>query len=100
MAAPARGPNREELERRANQVRAQLFATLEALDQRRHELADRFNPAHLRRYAVPAALAAGALVGCGIALSAYCAHRRRQHINRERWLALQRMWWHPERVAC
>ena len=78
--------------------RARLASTLEALDQRLRDLFDW--RAQVRKRALPLGLAAAGavlLIGGAIGMAVYRKRRRKQHLHRERWLALKRFWKHPER---
>jgi hypothetical protein len=95
---------RELLERSANRTRARLLDTIEALDQRRHEVMDvrgqleRQVEAHMKPLAVVGGLVVTTL-GSVLGISIYWAATRRERLRRERWSALRRLWEHPERIA-
>jgi hypothetical protein len=99
---PDAGPFPGDLKRREERLRSRLADTLQSLDFRRREVLDLFNLRHqLHEHRGPL-LCAGAglllVVGASVGYAAYRAHDYRQHKYRERWLALQRMWEHPERI--
>jgi hypothetical protein len=91
---------RFELEHRADQTRARLLGTIDALDRRRRELLDL--KLQIRRHAGDVLAAfGGLLIGIG-ATAAVVLFRQRQHERRrrrERLQALVRLWKHPERIA-
>ena len=91
---------RERLEREANLARARLADTLGALDRRAHDVVDL--QLQIRRHARPLIIA-GAIVGVsalGLAsLGIYRFATRDARRRRDRFLAVRRLWMHPERVA-
>lgn len=95
---------RELLERSANRTRARLIETIEALDHRRHEVMDvkTVVKKQVHEHWKPLAIVGGVfVVGIGtiIGVSVYWAATRRERLRRERWQALRRFWFHPERLA-
>lgn len=97
--------SRDDLEREANRTRARLLDTLEALDQRRHDVTDdprAFLVERLGDHSKVTAGATSALVfGAAGALgwSVYRLATRDRRRRQERWNALRRFWAHPELVA-
>jgi hypothetical protein len=94
---------RELLERDADRVRDRLQGTLEALDQRRHQLAELTDvKKQVREHATPIGLVAGGLLLGTFGLlgySIYHAVTRKKRLRQERMNALMRFWNHPERLA-
>ena len=91
---------RERLEREANLVRARLATTIDVLDRRAHEAVD--VQLQVRRHIVPVSIVAGTIgaavlggIGWGIYRIVTADSRRR----RERIVAVQRTWRHPERIG-
>lgn len=84
----------------ADAVRASLIHTLDELGQRRHDLLDVPHQvrAHLRPVLAACALGLFA-AGAGVALLVHRMATAKVRRRRERWLLLQRVWTHPERVA-
>lgn len=74
---------RSRLERRANVIRSRLLRTIDALDHRRHQVAEVTH--HARRLAKPvAATALGVAVACvaaGMGLRAFLKSRRERHLS-------------------
>ena len=91
---------RAELEREADRTRERLMHRLDVLDKRRHELFD--IRVQLKKHADQIKFGGAAVLSMAVAVTAlrfYAAQRRREKIREERWLALRRLWTHPERVA-
>ena len=92
--------SRSELEYEADQARARLLGTIDALDRRRHELFDW--RLQLSKRTGQLALAGGALtfgLACTVGLAVYRARTHDQRVREERWRAIKRSWEHPERDA-
>lgn len=74
---------RGRLERRANVIRSRLLRTIDALDHRRHQVAEVTH--HAKRVAKPAAIVVvGFVVGCaaiGLGIRALVRSRREKHLS-------------------
>lgn len=74
---------RARLERRANVIRSRLFRTIDALDHRRHQVAEVTH--HVKRLAKPVAVTAfgvaAACVALGIGVTALVRHRREKRLS-------------------
>lgn len=74
---------RGRLERRANVIRSRLLRTIDALDHRRHQVAEVTH--HAKRLAKPAAFTAlGVFAGCaaiGIGIHAFVKSRRKKNLG-------------------
>jgi hypothetical protein len=92
--------SRNELEVRADLMRARLIRTIDALDRRRREFFD--VKLQFRRHAGDVLVAfGGVLFGAG-STAAVIFYRHRRHekrLRRERMRALTRLWRHPDRIA-
>jgi hypothetical protein len=91
---------REQLEHNADLARSRLATILGALNQRRQRVLDWREQAHrhLPELAVAGISTALAIVG-GVTFRIIQARRNAAQVNRQRWMALERAWKHPERVA-
>ena len=90
---------REILTRKADLVRSRLEATLEQLDQKRHEVMAMHAPLEAMAHPPLRLIIAGvATLAAGVGFAIYRIARRPARLRRERSLALQRLWRHPERA--
>lgn len=95
---------REMLERAANRARERLVETLNALDEKRHELTDVKGLAkrEVIEHKKPILITGGSIVlaiGTIVGVSIYRFATRKERLREERWKALRRYWNHPERLA-
>jgi hypothetical protein len=92
--------SRNELELRADLMRARLIGTIDALDRRRRDFLD--VKLQLRRHAGDVLIAFGGLLFGAGSTAAVILYRHRRHeerLRRERMQALTRLWRHPDRIA-
>ncbi|WP_437723432.1 hypothetical protein [Sorangium sp. So ce861] len=92
---------REEFERKADELRDRLLHTIEAIDRRRHALLD--VKTRVRRHG-PGVVAAGGLLlailgGAAVIALVRGARARDERLRGERVRALVRSWQHPDWVA-
>lgn len=91
---------REQAERTADRVRAELISTLQELDRRRHRALDvRYQLE--KHFSLVVAVAAGiGLLGAGTLVVAIARSRaRRDTLMRDRVRGFMRVWDNPERIA-
>src|SRR5205085_2475559 len=95
---------RELLERAANRTRERLVETLNALDDKRHELTDVKGLVHdqVVEHKKPILITGGSIVLAVSSIVGWSIYRfatRKERLREERWKALRRYWNHPERLA-
>ena len=91
---------RQQAERSADRIRAELFATLRELNRRRHRALD-LKYQLGKHYVLLAAIAGGALLVAGVAVTVGLVRARLRRESRfaERVRGLMRAWKNPENIA-
>ncbi len=98
--APQSTPSRRGLEAEAEVAKTRLLRTLERLDEKRHHAVDTVS--HVRQELIVAGVVGGLLLGVVLGeLRLRTTRKKKIPLDpyRARWVALQRAWSHPERLA-